>query len=248
MKTILSIKSQTAIKLAQAMDAGEWIYINGKKEIPEPNTYEKTIRWGFYGHKFIFPSLNSVEAIKLVADKPRCRKFLRENGIPVPRESEDKFPVIGRPKKHHGGKKFWICDNQEEVWEAKLKGAAYFQRYYPKQNEYRVHVGGGRVLLMSIKEGDKTQAIWNKKQSNFNFRHLRRSVWLNDPLLRKIARKAKKSIKLVGLDFGAVDVMADAGEGWRPYVIAEINSAPSLSPLAIEKYVKYFKEALGEEI
>jgi glutathione synthase/RimK-type ligase-like ATP-grasp enzyme len=191
--------------------------------------------------------LNRPESIRLAADKPKCRQTLRDAGLSVLKENESKFPVIGRPRKHKAGKDFWVCNNEQEVWEAILKGAAYFARYYPKQNEYRVHVAGERVLLMSVKEGDKTQLIWNKRRSNFNFRHLRRSVWLNDPLLRRIARNAKKAVKVIGLDFGAVDVMSDAGQGWNSFVISEINTAPSLSPLALEKYINYFKKSMREE-
>lgn len=245
MKALLSIKSKTGEQLARELGF-EFVLADPLLYLGSLN---KAIRWGYYGGaKFNIPTLNSAAAIRLVTNKPKCRVFLRERGFPVPSESENKFPVIGRPKNHKAGSKFWICNNDAEVWEAKLKGAAYFQRYYPKRNEYRVHVGGGRVLLMSIKEGDKTQVIWNKKRSNFNFRHLKRSVWLNDPLLRKIARKSRRAIEAVGLDFGAVDIMADAGEGWRPFVIAEINSAPSLSPLAISKYVKYFREVFCDHV
>ena len=101
-------------------------------------------------------------------------------------------------------------------------------------------------MLMSVKEGDKDEVIWNKAISGFRFRHLRRRVWLNDNHLRSMCRTAKKAVKLLGLDFGAVDIMADAGQGHKPFVISEINTAPNLSPLAISKYIRYFREALEE--
>lgn len=191
--------------------------------------------------------LNKREAVILASDKPACRELLRKNKLPVPTESETDFPVIGRSRKHRAGDNFYFCDNKKEVKEAKEQGAVYFSKFYPKKNEYRVHVAGGRVLLMSIKEGDKSAIIWNKALSGFKFRHLRRSVWLNDKRLRSMCRMAKKAIKLLGLNFGAVDIMAEAGQGHKPFVISEINTAPNLSPLAISKYVRYFREALEDD-
>lgn len=208
---------------------------------------ENLIRWGHT--KTVEVSgleLNKRDAILLSSNKPECRKVLAEAEIPVPKATETQYPVVGRSRKHKAGDNFFYCKNKEEVQEAKENGAVYFSQYYPKTNEYRVHVGSGKVLLMSIKEGDKTQRVWNKKLSNFNFRHLRRSVWLNDKHLRKMCRTAKKAIKAVGLDFGAVDIMADAGEGHEPFVVTEINTAPSLSPLAIEKYIQYFEKAIND--
>lgn len=209
---------------------------------------DNLIRWGHTKEVEVEGiELNNREAIQLTSNKPECRKFLRENGIPVPTESETDFPVIGRSRYHKAGQNFFLCNSESDVERAKVRGAVYFSKLYPKKNEYRVHVGGGRVLLMSIKEGDKTALIWNKALSDFNFRHLKRSVWLNDEHLRNMCRTARKAIKLLDLDFGAVDIMADAGSGFKPYVISEVNTAPNLSPLAITKYVKYFQEALEEE-
>ena len=191
--------------------------------------------------------LNRRDAVILASDKPACRALLRKHKLPVPTESEKDFPVIGRRQKHMAGRGFYFCENEREVQRAKENGAVYFSKFYPKKNEYRVHVAGGRVLLMSIKEGDKDEIIWNKAISGFTFKHLRRKVWLNDDNLREMCRTAKRAIKLLGLDFGAVDIMADAGRGYKPFVISEINTAPNLSPLAISKYVRYFREALEED-
>lgn len=239
---IISIPAPTSRLIARAMGISRF-----RKRAEYLNSAENLIRWG--NTKTVNVSgleLNPREAILLASNKPECRKKLLEAKIPVPKETEVEYPVVGRSKKHKAGDNFFYCENAEEVQRAKDNGAVYFAQFYPKTNEYRVHVGGGRVLLMSIKEGDKTQRVWNKKLSNFTFRHLRRSVWLNDPDLKKMCKKAKKAIKAVGLDFGAVDIMADAGDGYLPFVITEINTAPSLSPLAVQKYVKYFNRAIDE--
>src|SRR5574343_453887 len=242
MRTIIvSIPSPTSRTIAREMGN---VSRYRKRDLIEA---QNLIRWG--STKSIRVSgieLNNREGIMLASDKPKCRKVLREAGLPVPTESETEFPVIGRSRKHRAGDNFYLCNSKEEVERAKEQGAVYFSKLYPKTAEYRIHVGSGRVLLMSIKEGDKNCLIWNKAKSGFTFRHLRRSVWLEDKTLRDMARKAKKALKTIGLDFGAVDMMAGAGRGYKPFVISEINTAPNLSPLAITKYIKYFNEQLEE--
>jgi hypothetical protein len=239
---LISIPSPTSKAIAREMgDVSRY----RKRDLTEA---ENLIRWGSTKTvRVTGKELNTREGVLLASDKPECRRVLREAGLPVPTESETDFPVIGRSRKHRAGDNFYLCENEEDVERAKMRGAVYFSKVYPKKDEYRIHVASGRVLLMSIKEGDKTQLIWNKAKSNFNFRHLRRSVWLEDEKLRDMARKAKKALKAIGLDFGAVDMMAGAGRGHKPFVISEINTAPNLSPLAISKYCNYFREQFEME-
>lgn len=238
---IISIPGITPRELAYEL--GIPVYIK-RRNITE---FENVIRWGSTRPLTISGiELNKAESIKLASDKAKCRQFLAENNIPVPELTEDKFPVIGRPAKHSRGKGFLYCTNKAEVEYAKSIGSKYFSQFYPKQNEYRIHIGSGRCLLMSIKEGNKSSYVWNHN-SGFTFRHLKRSVWLNDSNLREMVRTAKKALKVIGLDFGGVDIMADAGDGFPPFVLSEVNTSPALSPLAVSKYVKYFNEQLGIE-
>lgn len=236
MTGLLSIRSRTGQQLAEALQIPLW-----RSTVPPEATF--AIRWGSTSSSSI-PTLNRAEAIAKASDKALTRQLLAQAGIPVPLASETAFPVIGRTRKHRQGRGFWYCENEQDVQNAKIRGAFYFSQYYPKQNEYRVHIAGGKVLLFSIKEGDKTKLIWNKRKSGFLFRHMRRSEWLEDENLMNIQRKAKQAISLLGLDFGAVDIMADAPSPFPRFVISEVNTAPSLSPLAISKYVAYFKEKI----
>lgn len=209
-----------------------------------PADAEKTIRWG----NTTAPdaeTLNSVEAISLSADKSSSREVLSENGVRVPEliDTEDNavYPVVGRPDFHTRGNAFFYCTNADAVRNAIARGATYFSHYIEKQAEYRVHIAGDKVLLFSVKEGgDTTHHVWNKR-AGFKFRHLRRSAWRQDVLLMNIQREAKKAIAILGLQFGAVDIGVS---NELPYVF-EVNSAPALSPLAVTKYVEYFKGYLN---
>lgn len=239
MKAIFSVKSKTANKLGQLMNLPIITDLNDLDYPPE-----QIIRWGSRKY-FDGNQVNTAEAIERASNKILCRKLLEEARLPVPTLTETDFPVIGRPSRHHSGHGFFVCYTTRDVRRAKRKGATYFSKFYPKQNEYRVHVAGGKCILMSVKEGNKSKFIWNKRKNGFWFRHMRRSDWLYDEQLMEIVRTAKEAIKILGLDFGAVDILADAEDGQPDFVICEVNTAPALSPLALSKYAKYFKRKLG---
>lgn len=239
MKIILSKKSKTAIAI------GEKLGIPVMQEVPTDQVITKIIRWGttrpYEGNQ-----INTAEAIANASNKQLCRKILTEAGLPIPDESETDFPLVGRPAKHSGGRHFFYCRTPRGVRIAKRKGAVYFSKYYPKQNEYRVHIGSNKVLFMSVKEGDKTKKIWNAHKNGFKFRHMHRSEWLNNEHLRNMVRASKKALKVLGLRYGAVDILADADKvgKHRPFLICEVNTAPHLSDLALDKYVAYFKDKM----
>lgn len=210
--------------------------------IPIDSSFQ--IRWG----STIYPNihtLNTSEAIRTAVNKPLTRKILFENEVPVPKESKLNFPLVGRPQKHQGGKKFFYIENDYDLRRAEKKGAVYFSQFYKKQQEYRVHIGSGKVLLFSCKQGDKSKKVWNRK-NGFSFRHMARSEWEWANELMEIQRMCKKALKSINLDFGAVDVMVSDIEDQK-FVISEINTAPGLSPLGVQKYAAYFlKEGGGD--
>lgn len=235
----LSKRSKTVKELADRM--GIDVVYNGW-EVPYDENI--VIRWGNTSSiQTRGQIINSSEAIASIANKKRCRETLTKWGFPVPELSETKFPVVGRPTKHTEGRKFFICHNSEEVERAKRLGATYFSRVYPKTQEYRVHVAGGRCILMSVKEGKKEGRIcWNHHKTGFVLRHMHRSEWLESERLMRIVRLCKEIVEMYDLDFAAVDVMADPTDSsFPPEVICEINSTPALSDLALEKYVYYFE-------
>ena len=240
MNIILSKPSKTILDIRNEL--GIPVYI--KRRLP---TYADTvIRWGslreFHNAGKVY---NMIQNIKLTSNKPKCRRFLAENGIPVPEMGSDKFPCVGRVQHHTGGKGFWFCQTPYDVERAKREGAYYFSHYYPKQKEYRVHIGKidgeYKVILYSEKIGDKYGGvIWNHDIGNFKYEHLGRGE-----RRRSIIQLAKDAIEVVGLDFGAVDIGANPLYSQFPKsVIFEINTAPALSPLGIKKYCEYFRKIL----
>lgn len=186
-----------------------------------------------------FNCSNKLEAIYKAMDKPYCRKLFKENDIPVPQESENDFPVIGRKKHHSKGRGFFVCYLSEDIKQAKRRGAVYFSKYYPKTDEYRAHIMGNKTIIVSEKIGDKSKKCWNHK-NNFKYRHMYRHEWLEDETLMQAIRKCKKGLALLQLRFGAFDILLNRNDQFEPFVISEVNTAPSLSPLAKKHYIEHF--------
>jgi len=233
MARMLSIKSKAAKDISE--------YILSTKFVSDSSL---VTRWGSLQYPEL-KTLNSYKAVCLASNKKEARAVLAENGIPVPQKTETDYPVVGRPTKHTRGKRFFYCEDAKQVERAKRKGATYFSKYYNKQREYRVHIGSGKVLLFSVKNGDKNEKIWNTKHG-FTFRHMARSEWMWANELMEIQRMCKKAVKVLGLDFGAVDVLYSDQEPQR-FVITEVNTAPGLSPLGVRKYAEYFMKKIMED-
>ena len=235
MNIILSKPSATIKEIKKQLDLPLYI----KRRLPL--NLGTVIRWGSLREADCVDEINTVEAIKLASNKLKCRKVLADAGIPVPHLGEDKFPCIGRPKYHTGGKDFWFCRNSREVEHARRNGAKYFSQYIDKTSELRIHIGSGKVILYSTKEGDKNKLIWNHDIGNFIFKHIPKG----EGRIQEAIDIAKKATEVMGLDFCAIDVLVNTKDRNLPkYLICEINTAPKLSELGIKKYSEYFQSLL----
>jgi len=187
---------------------------------------------------------NPASAIAIASNKLRCRTVLEEVGVPVPELSMTAFPVVGRTIKHRAGRGFWLCNNEAEVGNAVAQGARYFSAFYPKMNEYRVHVAHGAVLYVQEKlprageEFKREWPVWNHALGDFLFHIVQWSYW---PL--EVILLAVDSVNSVGLDYGAVDIMANPSkEGFAPAVVCEINTGMSIdSEYSATMYQLYFR-------
>lgn len=203
----------------------------------------KVIRWGHYmdipvRHNIVY---NHAKAIRKASNKAQSRKMIQAANIPTPRTFFAPFielsnlPLIGRTKHHYKGSGFFLCNTVEDVQHAIEQQAIYFSALYPKTKEIRVHCAHGRVLVCSEKHPTNIQeasTMWG----NADVEHLYWSEF--DPFVCKIALDA---CKLLGLDYGAVDVLAYPTNNNLPRaVVCEVNTSPELTPYIVKKYAKYF--------
>jgi glutathione synthase/RimK-type ligase-like ATP-grasp enzyme len=97
--------------------------------------------------------------------------------------------------------------------------------------EYRVHIFNGKSIRISEKAFGETGT---SSTGNYTTRKPQHDV-------SHVREAAKKAMQAVGLDFGAVDVLANDNQAW----VLECNSAPhlggTLPKLYADNFRKYFE-------
>lgn len=234
----------------------EWYRLSRHDFIDIPEDYaDLIIRWGCTSEVGTECSLvyNKPDKIKLSANKGRCRQYLYDNGIPVPKPvSHDdifgaryngtfRFPIVVRPTFHQKGKDFLLFNNLSELergWRSVGRlDHPYISEFYPKTTEYRVHVGHGKVLVVQQKV--QTSAPVSQNWSHGNGYAFEVVPWKQ--YRKEIVDLAVKTIEVLGLDFGAVDIMADPLDSSLPLaVVCEVNTSPRLEGYTAKRYAKYF--------
>jgi glutathione synthase/RimK-type ligase-like ATP-grasp enzyme len=176
--------------------------------------------------------------ISNVTNKRVMRQLFAEHDVPMPKliPLEDVVlylrttgsPVVGRPDRHMKGRGFWLIDSVERLKRAvrgtrKKRAATHFMQFVEAPREYRVHIFKGKSIRISEKEFDENKNYVTVKPKH-NIKHVRKA--------------AKKAMEAVGLDFGAVDILANDTECW----VLEVNAAPGLGGSMPELYARTFEQ------
>jgi len=151
---------------------------------------------------------------------------------------EDGLKVVCRTVLNgHSGEGIVIAENRAQLVDAPL-----YVEYRPKKTEYRVHVLNDRVVDVQRKARDHSvpedQVNWQVRNHQFGFVFVRDEQPENIP--RNVLTQALTAVKMVGLDFGAVDVIWNAR--YSKATVLEINTAPGLTGTTLEGYQKRLKE------
>jgi glutathione synthase/RimK-type ligase-like ATP-grasp enzyme len=174
-------------------------------------------------------------------NKRVMRELFAANNVPMPElvpvqtavEQAERGFIVGRPDTHTQGRGFWLCSSALHVRRAlqgtsKKKAATHFMKYVSAPREYRVHVFMGKSIRISEKifgtTGETAHGLYTTGKPTHNVKHVRAA--------------AKKAVEAVGLDFGAVDVLADDNDCW----VLEVNSAPGLGGSMPKLYLETFKK------
>lgn len=179
--------------------------------------------------------------ISTVTNKWRMRHLFEQNEVPMPKLLDingmrEKFArgetVLGRPDTHTRGRGFWKCKSMEDVARAlrgtkKKRAATHFMEYIDAPREYRVHILNGKSIRISEKAHIAFHDYTTVKPTH-NVKHVRKA--------------AKAAVEAVGLDFGAVDVLADDDNCW----VLEVNSAPGIGGSMPRVYAEAFRTYLRE--
>jgi len=220
-----------------------------------PNTYTKAnqidlganivVRWGNRIPMEMNGSIvyNKSEAIERATNKKLCRELFQMNNLACPKlikfENEaTKFPIIARPATHSKGKNFVVLNNIQQFrnhYYANHLNGWYYSEFVDKKQEFRLHIAHGRILnyLEKPKPNDG-QIAWNRALNEDPFINVKWSDYNSD-----VCKLAIQSLSLLGLDFGAVDIMLDKDN--KPSLL-EVNTAGTLvsSEYSMERYAMYF--------
>lgn len=175
--------------------------------------------------------------ISNVTNKRHMRQLFEANEVPMPRLWTARqayrlvangIAVVGRPDYHSGGRGFWLCRTEADVTKAirgthRKRPATHFMDYIDAPREYRVHIFRGKSIRLSEKIFSSFHDYTTAKPRH-NIKHVRRA--------------AKKAVKAVGLDFGAVDVLANDTQCW----VLEVNSSPGLGGSMPSVYAAAFEK------
>lgn len=153
----------TGMELANALGA------KGNKGIPKMKPGDIMIGWGAKQGEVFTPDklkgvlcINSPTVTKNASNKLLALRKMKEAKVAIPDFVEvtagklaskiTHYPVIGRSKRHQGGKGFWLCLTPGDVTEAIKAGAEYFLKHINNVAEYRVHVFGKDIISIQRKE------------------------------------------------------------------------------------------------
>lgn len=222
--------------------------ITGGTKGPGENRVDTLIRWGSVAKIPRNPAkvINSMKAIITASDKLAALKLLDSERISVPKTMEwgevtpADYPVLGRKVHHVAANDIMLVLQKNDIANAQRAGCTYATKYIPTKAEYRVHVFDGRVIKTSQKILTQPELAIQPWIRNLDAGYTFRASEV--PLPVQVKTKAAYAVGLLGLTFGAVDVIIGDDDN---YYILEVNTAPGLTvDTSVEAYVDQFKAAL----
>lgn len=186
-------------------------------------------------------TLNKAEAIRLASSKLSSFRRFNETGVPIPDFTTDpnvargwETDYLGRTSEGFQGKGICVYRGCEVPQRHQL-----YVRFIPNEREYRLHVCRGVVISFQRKYLERPEL----KGDGYIKNHAHGYVFATPKRALNKSRQeaAVAAVEALGLDFGAVDMVVD--KQGQEYVL-EVNTAPALSPLRIEHYVKALRECL----
>lgn len=176
---------------------------------------------------------NKLTTFELLQNKVNIPLFT--SSMPEAQEWLDKGKVVFCRTKlnSHSGDGIVIASKVED-----LVPAGLYTSYIKKRKEFRVHVAFNKVIDIQQKKIRTTDI---KDKPNFAIRSYNNGwVFCREDIQEPIGLResAIESVKALGLDFGAVDIVWNEKED-KCYVL-EINTAPGLEGTTLDIYTKTF--------
>ena len=201
-----------------------------KRDIAHDGVFNEPDRVAIAGNKLqTFKTLDGYVPIpKWTESLDEANKWLAEGVVVVARTT-----VTG-----HSGEGIVIAEKAGDA----LPKAPLYTQYIPKKDEYRIHVVDGKCIFVQRKARKKEvpdeQVNWKIRNHGNGFIFAHEGV--DAPDVAK--RSAIMAVDLLGLDFGAVDIIYNHKQD--KWFVLEVNTAPGLEGTTLERYVEAFKKLL----
>lgn len=222
--------------------------ISGGVEPPREKT-NVLIRWGSLSKVSSMPGLtiNKLMGVKCATDKELSILLLRRAGInspeiyskPFPPSESLKYPLFGRKKNHHQGKDIQLFMQPSDLNRTDASTYDFLVSFVPSEKEYRIHVFGEQILSCEEKRrptGDsyKTPCFIRNADNGW--------VFVDVTPSEELKLLSQYVIKLFKLDFGAIDILKTRDT----FSVLEVNTAPTLGPNNLQKYISSFNSRISE--
>lgn len=195
--------------------------------------------------------INSIESVKNASDKRIMAELLKsKEGV--------RFPESWWPGDtvEEGGYYFRNRVGKVVFRSRPMEGDLYGTKPVDRAREFRVHVFSDSFIeKIKEKTGEtvgNTMGVYEKipheenqlycKNDNCDFKRIDMSNSENSNALKGVRPMARSAVEALGLDFGGVDVIISKDGG---IYVNEVNSAPSLNTLNIERFVELIKKYIG---
>lgn len=181
-----------------------------------------------WGDRNILDASNVLNPV-LPANKLAELVVLREGGVPtVPFSTDKEQPNWLARTMHH---------QEARDLRANLRRGDYYVQFVPVVREFRIHIWRGKSIRTGIKMPriDNPDTRFRSWEAGWKLDY---GTVCQENMRQTYRDIAKRAIRVLGLDFGAVDL------GIRPngsVVVFEVNSAPGLEGNTIDAYAHAIK-------
>lgn len=193
--------------------------------------------WKFDPSRFLNNPLNVMKSV----NKILTLQTLLENNIPHVQFTTEKYiatqwlnegVVVRGTVTGYGGRGVKIITGGE------IPDAPLYTKFVPKAREYRFHVFDGQVIDIQQK---KRRAGLEERPDGLIKNLANGWVFCRDeitPFPDNAPSVALETIRALGLNFGAVDMLSKDGQVY----VLEVNSAPGLDGTTLQKYISAIKK------
>lgn len=205
--------------------------------------------------------INTTEAIENSRNKLRMKECFKKLDVPQAewwtfdkqlKSSELPYPIVIKRVCGFQGKGMELINNNDEFVEwlrihrGDLSGW-FIEKFFNGAREYRLHVASTIGVFMSWRKlrNKEAKERWFFNSVNSNWVGVDHELFDKPKCWKLMEEAASNCIKSTGLDIGAVDIRVQSNDKKDPkFIVCEINSAPALGDLGIEKYKEVIQKLI----